>query len=71
MALGKRFVQRWDLQSRHLEDGRYVCIHKPLHTGHLMAHLKGEITLGIYVLDENSKARFCIRVEFLQYTPYL
>jgi hypothetical protein len=59
-ALGKRFVQRWDLQSRQLEDGRYVCIHKPLHIGHLMAHLKGEITLGSYVLDENSKSRFVV-----------
>lgn len=54
------FVQRTDLYSRQLEDGSYVCIHKPLQAGHLLRHLKGEITLGTYCLDQESKTRFVV-----------
>lgn len=60
LALARRFVQRWDLHARQLDDGRYVCFHKPLHENHLFAHLKGQITLGTYVLTPQSKARFII-----------
>jgi len=58
--LAGAFVQRTDLYSRQLEDGSYVCIHKPLQDGHLLRHLKGEITLGTYCLDQESKTRFVV-----------
>ena len=30
LALVHRFVQRWDLHTRQLDDGRYVCVREPL-----------------------------------------
>jgi hypothetical protein len=54
------FVQRRDLYSRQLDDGRYLCIRKPLTDGHVLAHLRGDITLGTYVLDQESQARFIV-----------
>jgi len=56
--LSERFIQRWDIQARQLENGRYISIRKPLETQHLVSHLKGDITLGTYVLDHDSNARF-------------
>lgn len=60
LVLAQRFVQRWDLYARQLDDGRYVCVHELLTVGHLFAHLRGEITLGTYLLDEESRARFLV-----------
>ena len=59
-VLAERFIQRRDLYSKQLDDGRYLCIRKPLKDWHLAAHLRGEITLGAYVLDENSKTRYIV-----------
>jgi hypothetical protein len=59
-ALARRFVQRWDLHARQVEDGRYICIQKPLTQEHLFAHLRGEITLGTYVLSKKNLARFIV-----------
>ena len=58
--LGSCFFQRRDLQARQLYDGRYVCIHQPLKPDHLIKHVTGQITLGTYLLDENSAARFIV-----------
>lgn len=60
LVLAKRFVQRWDLYARQLDDGSYVCVHEPLNVGHLFDHLRGEITLGVYLLDQDSRARFAV-----------
>jgi hypothetical protein len=60
LVLAQRFVQRWDLYARQLEDGRYICVHEPLHVGLLFAHLRREITLGTYILDQDSQARFLV-----------
>ena len=60
MILAQQFVQRWDLHARQLDDGRYVCIHKPLNVDHLFRHLRGEITLGTYLLNPQSEARFIV-----------
>ena len=57
-VLAKRFIQRWDLYAQQLEDGRYMCVHEHLNVVLLFAHLRGEITLGTYVLDRKSQARF-------------
>jgi hypothetical protein len=59
-VLAQRFIQRWDVYPRQLEDGRYICIHEPLNVSLLYAHLSGKITLGTYVLNEESKARFVV-----------
>ena len=60
LVLARRFVQRWDLHARQLDDGRYICVRKHLNVGHLFAHLRGEITLGTYLLDQESQARFLV-----------
>jgi len=59
-VLAQRFIQRWDVRSEQLEDGRYVCIREPLTVNHLYSHLRGEITLGTYVLNQESKVRFVV-----------
>jgi hypothetical protein len=58
--LSARFIQRRDLYARQLDDGRYVCVRKPLEETQLIAHLKGKLTLGTYVLDQDSQARFAV-----------
>jgi len=60
IVLAQRFVQRWDLYARQLADGRYICMHETLNVGHLFAHLRGEITLGLYCLNQKNKARFIV-----------
>ena len=54
------FVQRWDLHARQTRDGRYLCIHKQLTDKHIFAHLRGQVTLGTYVLDQDSQARYLV-----------
>jgi hypothetical protein len=56
--LAATFLPRRDLYARQLEDGRIICIRKRLEISHLIAHLAGKITLGTYVLDPSSQARF-------------
>lgn len=58
--LAGTFVSRRDLYARQLEDGRYCCVRKPLEERHLIAHLNGEITLGTYVLGQDSQTRFVV-----------
>jgi hypothetical protein len=60
LVLAQRFVQRWDLYARQLDNGRYICVHETLNVGQLFDHLRGEITLGTYLLDQESKARFIV-----------
>ena len=58
--LENQFIRRWDLFSKQQDDGRFLCIHERLQHDHLLEHLQGEITLGTYVLDEDSFGRFLI-----------
>jgi hypothetical protein len=60
LVLAQRFVQRWDLHAHQLDDGSYVCIREQLNVGHLSAHLRGEITLGTYLLSQESQACFIV-----------
>jgi hypothetical protein len=60
LVLAQRFVQRWDLYARQLDDGSYVCVHEQLNVGHLFDLLRGEITLGTYLLNQESRARFLV-----------
>lgn len=59
-GLARKFVQRWDCYPMQLPDGRYVCVKKPLTTALLLGHLKGELTLGAYVLNSKSEVRFIV-----------
>jgi len=59
-GLGDVFFQRRDLYARQLEDGSYVCVQKPVGLDHLIAHLKGDLTLGTYTLDAESKTRYIV-----------
>lgn len=58
--LAKIFIQRWDLYARQLDNGSYVCIKKQLRFDHLRDHLRGKITLGAYVLDQKSNAKYIV-----------
>lgn len=58
--LAERFIQRRDLYAVQLKDGRYICVHQPLKVDNLYAHLRGEITLGTYLLDREGQARFVV-----------
>ena len=50
------FISQWHSYPLQLPDGSYVRIKQPL-TPHLIdQHLRGEITLGAYALDEGSQA---------------
>lgn len=59
-VLARRFVQRWDMYPKQLDNGRYMSVHEPLHVGLLFEHLRGEITLGTYLLDAKSRGRFIV-----------
>jgi hypothetical protein len=57
-GLTDTFLVRRDLYARQLVDGRYVCIQKFLTPRHVIAHLKGDLTLGAYALNVDNRARF-------------
>ena len=57
-GLSDTFLVRRDLYARQLDDGRYVCIQKFLTPRHVIAHLKGDLTLGAYALNVDNRARF-------------
>ena len=59
-GLAATFIQRWDLYPQQMENGRYICHHKPLTLEHVANHLRGEITLGTYILDQNNQARYIV-----------
>ena len=59
-GLSKTFIQRSDLYALQMNDGRYLCIKKPYSTALFGHHLKGDLTLGAYVLNENNAARYLV-----------
>lgn len=58
-TLAERFVGRWDLYAKQTYSG-YVSIKEPLQGRHIIDHLEGKMTLGAYVLDEHSRAKFTV-----------
>ncbi len=58
--LSKELIQRWDLYARQLDDGRYVCVYRGFSVNLMYAHLKGDLTLGAYLLDKDNQARFTV-----------
>ena len=59
-ALAGQFIQRWDRYPKQLPDGQFITVHAPLHRRLLAEHLRGRETLGAYVLDPESRARFMV-----------
>lgn len=59
-GLAHTFINRWNIHARQMDDGSYICIHSPLVSAHLVAHLCGEITLGAYLLDPSSHAKYIV-----------
>lgn len=55
--LTAQFIERRDLQAIQLDDGRYVCIKKPSTAAVMYRHLEGTLTLGAYLLDQESMTR--------------
>ena len=60
VMLAWRFVQRWDLYAQQMDNGRYICIHKPLTLKQILAHLEGSLTLGAYVVDQESRTHLLV-----------
>jgi hypothetical protein len=58
--LARRFIQRWDCYAKQLDDGRYVCVHTMLSPSLLVDHLRGKVTLGTYLLNIQSNAKFVV-----------
>ena len=58
--LADRFIQRWDLYALQSKDGRYVCVHNQLTLNKVCSHLRGDVTLGTYILNPESQARFAV-----------
>jgi len=58
--LAQRFIQRWDQYPQQLDDGRYITIHDQLLEEHLIAHMRGDITLATYALDPESNSHFLV-----------
>jgi hypothetical protein len=58
--LSLQFIQRWDIHARQLEDGRYICVPQPFRMSLMYLHLRGDITLGAYLLDSKSLAKFIV-----------
>jgi hypothetical protein len=57
-AYFQTFFSRTDLYALQRHDGAYQCVKRPLTARLLQAHLAGEITLGTYALDSQSRARW-------------
>lgn len=52
------FISRRDCYPMQMADGSYRTIYKKLTTDLLIQHIKGEITLGAYALNEQSQANW-------------
>lgn len=55
-----KFIQRLDRYPRQADSGAYYTIEKPLTQNLIYAHLRGEITLGTYLLNQQSEGRFMV-----------
>lgn len=59
--LARRFVQRRDMYPRQYDGARpYFTVREPLTQPVLLMHLRGQVTLGTYLLNEESQGRFLV-----------
>ena len=54
------FMTRMDCFAIQSDTGTYYSVKESLTAGHVMRHLKGEITLGVYILGMDGKASFAV-----------
>lgn len=54
-GLAETFIQRWDMYPQQMENGSYICKKESLTQDHVVAHLKGEITLGVFFANSGEK----------------
>ena len=45
---------------QQMENGAYICKKEALTQDHITAHLRGKTTIGVYLLDPDSQARFIV-----------
>jgi len=58
--LAKTFVNRTDCHAIQLDTGQYYSVKESLTINHVVLHLKGEMTLGIYLLGLDGTAKFTV-----------
>jgi hypothetical protein len=59
-AMGKTFVNRQDCFAVQTEAGQYYSVKDALTVHHIERHLKGEVTLGVYLLGQDTKAKYAV-----------
>ena len=59
-GLKSTFVNRNDCFAMQMEDGRYISIKRALTTFHIIDHLRGKITLGVYLLGKDGTAKYSV-----------
>jgi hypothetical protein len=59
-AYGLLFVHCWSSYAVQQGDGRYWRVNKPITLELLAAHLRGVVTIGTYVLDEDDTCTFAV-----------
>jgi hypothetical protein len=63
-AYGATFLNRDDCYPLQLDKGTFVSVKQPLKLALVTAHLRGELALGAYALDSESRARWlCFDVD--------
>ncbi len=59
-AYASLFVHEWGHYAVQQRDGRYWRVPEPLTLSLLLAHLMGQVTLGTYLLDAESRCSFAV-----------
>lgn len=59
-VMAQRFIQRWDMYPKQRTNGSYVAMKRPLTLNHILKHLRGDITLGAYLLSPDDTCRFMV-----------
>lgn len=59
-GLSKTFVNRKDCFAIQTESGQYYRVNDTLRVEHVMHHLKGDVTLGVYLLGLDAKAKLSV-----------
>jgi hypothetical protein len=54
------FTNRMDCYAFQSDNGSYYSVKESLTAGHVMRHLSGELTLGVYILGMDRKAKFAV-----------
>jgi hypothetical protein len=59
-GLSKTFMQRWDIFAKQMDDGSYICLKKSPSVNKMVEHIRGDVTLGAYLLDIDNQARYVV-----------